>query len=62
MDLTPRCSWWTMRPIRSRRRWSEGNRGGLLFPWNKAHAGNGFGLFSALNEVLGYIEKKQSGE
>ena len=32
---------------------------GLLFPWNKAYAGNGFGLFRDLNEVLGYIEKKQ---
>jgi len=29
---------------------------GLLFPWNKAYAGNGFGLFRDLNEVLGYIE------
>jgi hypothetical protein len=35
---------------------------GLLFPWNKAYAGNGFGLFRDLNEVLGYIEKKQRGE
>ena len=30
---------------------------GLLFPWNKAYAGNGFVLFSSLNEVLGYILK-----
>jgi hypothetical protein len=28
---------------------------GLLFPWNKAYAGNGFGLFANLNEVLDYI-------
>ena len=28
---------------------------GLLFPWNRAYAGNGFGLFRDLNEVLGYI-------
>ena len=32
---------------------------GLLFPWNRAYAGNGFGLFRDLNEVLRYIEKKQ---
>jgi len=31
---------------------------GLLFPWNKAYAGNGFGLFKNLNEVLGYIEER----
>ncbi len=31
---------------------------GLLFPWNKAYAGNGFGLFQDLNEVLGYIEAR----
>lgn len=29
---------------------------GLLFPWNRAFAGNGFGLFGDLNEVLAYIE------
>ncbi len=29
---------------------------GLLFPWNKAYAGNGFGLFEDLNEVMAYIE------
>ncbi|MHB8845343.1 MAG: HAD family hydrolase [Nitrospirota bacterium] len=29
---------------------------GLLFPWNKAYAGNGFGLFGDLNMVLAYIE------
>jgi hypothetical protein len=34
---------------------------GLLFPWNKAYAGNGFGLFRDLNEVLRYIEKKRRG-
>ena len=34
---------------------------GLLFPWNKAYAGNGFGLFSSLDEVMVYI-KKRSGE
>lgn len=28
---------------------------GLLFPWNRAYAGNGFGLFQDLNAVLGYI-------
>lgn len=32
---------------------------GLLFPWNRAYAGNGFGLFRDLNEVLRYIEKKR---
>ncbi len=35
---------------------------GLLFPWNKSYAGNGFGLFRDLNEVLRYIEKKQKSE
>lgn len=28
---------------------------GLLFPWNMACAGDGFGLFKDLNEVLDYI-------
>jgi len=28
---------------------------GLLYPWNKAYAGKGFGLFHNLNEVLDYI-------
>jgi 5' nucleotidase, deoxy (Pyrimidine), cytosolic type C protein (NT5C) len=32
---------------------------GLLFPWNKAYAGNGFGLFGNLNEVMAYILQKQ---
>ena len=32
---------------------------GLLFPWNRAYAGNGFGLFGDLNEVLGYIEGRE---
>jgi hypothetical protein len=32
---------------------------GLLFPWNRAYAGNGFGLFRDLNEVLGYIESRE---
>ncbi len=32
---------------------------GLLFPWNKAYAGNGFGLFRDLNEVLRYITKRK---
>lgn len=32
---------------------------GLLFPWNKAYAGNGFGLFKDLNEILGYIKTKR---
>jgi hypothetical protein len=31
---------------------------GLLFPWNRAYAGNGFGLFQDLNGVLGYIMKR----
>lgn len=31
---------------------------GLLCPWNKAYAGNGFGLFQNLNEVLSYILKQ----
>ena len=35
---------------------------GLLFPWNKAYAGNGFGLFRDLNEVMRYIVKKRKGE
>jgi len=30
---------------------------GLLFPWNRAYASNGFRLFQNLNEVLGYILK-----
>jgi hypothetical protein len=30
---------------------------GLLFPWNRACAGNGFGLFENLNDVLDYILK-----
>ena len=33
---------------------------GLLFPWNKTYAGNGFGLFRNLNEVLGYIGERSS--
>lgn len=32
---------------------------GLLFPWNRAYAGNGFGLFTNLNEVMGYIRKRE---
>jgi len=32
---------------------------GLLFPWNKAYAGNGFGLFRNLNEVMEYIQQKR---
>ena len=35
---------------------------GLLFPWNKAYAGNGFGLFLNLNEVMEYIVKKRGRE
>jgi len=35
---------------------------GLLFPWNMAYAGNGFGLFQNLNEVLDYIRKSSSGK
>lgn len=35
-----------------------GARGaGLLFPWNRDYAGNGFGLFENLNEVRDYILK-----
>ena len=30
---------------------------GLLFSWNRAYTGNGFGLFHNLNEVLEYILK-----
>ncbi len=30
---------------------------GLLFPWNRAYTGNGFGLFRNLDQVMGYIEK-----
>jgi hypothetical protein len=30
---------------------------GLLFPWNKAYAGNGFGLCRNLDEVMVYIRK-----
>jgi 5' nucleotidase, deoxy (Pyrimidine), cytosolic type C protein (NT5C) len=30
---------------------------GLLFPWNRAYASNGFRLFPNLNEVLDYILK-----
>jgi hypothetical protein len=33
---------------------------GLLFPWNRAYADNGFGLFQNLNEVLDYILKSSS--
>ncbi len=35
---------------------------GLLFPWNKACAGNGIGLFHDLNEVLGYILQESRRE
>lgn len=31
---------------------------GLLFPWNKAYAGNAFRLFDNLNEILDYILKE----
>jgi hypothetical protein len=31
---------------------------GLLFPWNRDYAGNGFGLFRDLNEVLKYVLEK----
>jgi hypothetical protein len=31
---------------------------GLLFPWNQAYAGNGFGLFRDLTEVLDYVMKE----
>jgi hypothetical protein len=33
---------------------------GLLFPWNRAYASNGFRLFQNLNEVLDYILKSSS--
>ena len=33
---------------------------GLLFPWNRAYAGNGFGLFQNLDEVMMYIKGKTS--
>jgi hypothetical protein len=32
---------------------------GLLFPWNKAYAGNGFGLFQDLDEVMKYIKARR---
>jgi hypothetical protein len=32
---------------------------GLLFPWNKAYAGNGFGLFPDLHAVLDYIRRQR---
>jgi hypothetical protein len=32
---------------------------GLSFPWNKMYKGNGFGLFSNLDEVIAYILKQQ---
>ena len=28
---------------------------GLLFPWNRAYAGDGFRLFKNLDEVLDYV-------
>jgi hypothetical protein len=34
---------------------------GLLFPWNRSYAGNGFGLFHDLPEVLRYVLKPRSG-
>ena len=33
---------------------------GLLFPWNRAYASNGFRLFQNLNEVLDYTLKASS--
>lgn len=32
---------------------------GLLFPWNRDYAGNGFGLFKNLDEVMKYIMAKR---
>jgi len=32
---------------------------GLLFPWNKAYDGNGFGLFNNLDEVMKYVVKQR---
>lgn len=32
---------------------------GLLFPWNRAYAGNGFGLFRDLTGVLDYVLKER---
>ncbi len=31
---------------------------GLLFPWNRTHAGNSFGLFPDLTAVLGHIRER----
>ncbi len=33
---------------------------GLLFPWNRAYAGNGFALCKDLNEVITYIRTRRS--
>lgn len=35
---------------------------GLLFPWNRAYAGNGFRLFDNLHEVLEYILRSSTGK
>jgi hypothetical protein len=35
---------------------------GLLFPWNRAYAGNGFGLFPDLKAILRYILEPTSEE
>jgi len=32
---------------------------GLLFPWNRQFAGNGFDLFNNLNDVMHYIKRRQ---
>jgi hypothetical protein len=33
---------------------------GLLFPWNRSYAGNGFGLFPNLNAILDYIQRQRN--
>lgn len=34
---------------------------GLLFPWNRAYTGNGFGLYPDLNDVLRFIRSSAAG-
>lgn len=35
---------------------------GLLFPWNRAYANNGFTLLNSLNDILNYILKGRSDD
>lgn len=35
---------------------------GLLFPWNRRYAGNGFGLFGNLNEVMSFIQQRHASQ